>query len=142
MTKRNKVRNWEKFKSVKILEYRVFQIIKCVSNMTLIPLGSQVTRPKFFVESFCLKFSSQMNTIFFSSIRYHGSSSSIKCNVYHHVGEGRHTPVVFDKSRGPHASHYPSTPVTNKNTNYSYQPLSQSTGRVFFLKKNCNDIEV
>ena len=28
----------------------------------------------------------QHRKTFFSSIRYHGSSSSIKCHVYHHVG--------------------------------------------------------
>ena len=39
---------------------------------------------------------------FFSSIRYHGSSSSIKCHVYHHVGGGgrRHTPVVCNERGG------------------------------------------
>ena len=58
----------------------------------------------------------------FFSIRYHGSSSSIKCHVYHHVGGRRHTPVVCNESREPHTSHYPSRPVTQKQpTNYSYQ---------------------
>ena len=61
----------------------------------------------------------------FSSIRYHGSSSSIKFRVYHHVGGRRLTPVVCNESREPHTSHYPSRPVTKKKqpTNYSYQPL-------------------
>ena len=49
-----------------------------------------------------------------NSIRYHGSSSSIKCHVYHHVGGRRHTPVVCNESREPHTSHYTSRPVTNK----------------------------
>ena len=38
----------------------------------------------------------------------------------------------------PHTSHYPSRPVTKIPTNYSYQPLSQSSGRNF---KSCNDVE-
>ena len=55
--------------------------------------------------------------IFFSffplSIRYHGSSSSIKCHVYHHVGGRRHTPVVCNERRKP----IPVTiPVTKKTT--------------------------
>ena len=41
-------------------------------------------------------------------IRYHGSSSSIKCHVYHHFGGRRHTPVVCNESREPHTSHYTS----------------------------------
>ena len=44
----------------------------------------------------------------------HGSSSSIKCYVYHHVGEPRHTPVVCNENRGPHTSYYASGPVTKK----------------------------
>ena len=51
---------------------------------------------------------------YLNSIRYHGSSSSIKCHVYHHVGGRRHTPVVCNESREPHTSHYTSRPVTNK----------------------------
>ena len=51
------------------------------------------------------------------SIRYHGSSSSIKFHVYHHVGERRHTPVVCNERREPHTSHYPSRPVTKISTN-------------------------
>ena len=50
-----------------------------------------------------------------SSIRYHGSPSSIKCHVYHHVRGRRHTPAVCNRSREPHTSHYPSRPVTTKN---------------------------
>ena len=50
----------------------------------------------------------------FYSIRYHGSSSSIKCHVYHHVGGRRHTPVVCTESREDHSSPYPSRPVTKK----------------------------
>ena len=75
--------------------------------------------------------------IFFSayfSIRYHGSWSSIKCHVYHHVGGKRHTRVC-NENKEPHTSHYPSN-QKKQPTNYSYQPLSQSTGRIFF--KNCN----
>ena len=64
---------------------------------------------------------------FFSSIRSHGSSSSIKCHVYHHVGGRRHTPVVCNESREPHTSHYTSRPVTIK-TNYSNQPLCSRHG--------------
>ena len=41
---------------------------------------------------------------FFSSIRYHGSSS-IKCHVYHHVGGRRHTPVVCNESRQQYQPH-------------------------------------
>ena len=46
------------------------------------------------------------------STRYHGSSSSIKCHVYHHVVGRRHTPVVCNERREPHTSHNPSRPVT------------------------------
>ena len=46
---------------------------------------------------------------FFSSIIYHGSSSSIKCHVYHHVGGRRDTPVVCNESWDPHTSHYTSS---------------------------------
>ena len=68
----------------------------------------------------------ETDKIFFS-IRYHGSSSSIKCHVYHHV-RGRHTPVVRNESRGPHISHY----TSNKNTNKLLKPATmQSTGRIF-----------
>ena len=61
--------------------------------------------------------------VVFFLFRYHGSSSSIKYHVYHHVG-GRHTPAVCNESREAHTSHYPSRPVTKrkKPTNYSYQP--------------------
>ena len=55
----------------------------------------------------------QLIAIIFPSIGYHGSSSSIKCHVYHHVGGRRHTPMVCNERREPHTSHYPS----NKNTN-------------------------
>ena len=55
------------------------------------------------------------SVLFFSSIRYHGSSSSIKCHVYHHVERRRHTPVVCNESREPHASHNPSRPVAKRN---------------------------
>ena len=48
---------------------------------------------------------------FFSSIRYHGPSSSIKCHVYHLIGGRRHTRVVCNESREPHTSHYPSRPT-------------------------------
>ena len=80
--------------------------------------------------------------IFFSSsIRYHGSSSSIKCHVYHHVGGRRYTPVVCNESREPHTSHYTSRPVTIKTTNKLLKPATmQSTGRIFF--KSCYDIKV
>ena len=64
---------------------------------------------------------------FFSSIRYHGSSSSIKCHVNSHVGGGgiEDTPVVCNESRGPHTSHYPSRQVTKNNqqtTHTSHYP--------------------
>ena len=43
---------------------------------------------------------------FTPSIRYHGSSSSIKYHVYHHVGGRRHTPMVCNDGRKPHTSNY------------------------------------
>ena len=49
--------------------------------------------------------------IFFSSIRYHGSSSSIKCHVYHHFERRRHLPVVCNERREPHTSHYPNVNI-------------------------------
>ena len=75
----------------------------------------------------------QIITNFFSSIRYHGSSSSIKCHVYHHVGGRRHTPVVCNESRGPHTSHYTSRPFTKKKqpTDYSNQPLCSRPVEIF-----------
>ena len=54
----------------------------------------------------------------FPFIGYHGSSSSIKCHVYHPVG-GRHTPVVCDERREPHTSHYPSNKNTNQQTTHT-----------------------
>ena len=69
-----------------------------------------------------------------------GSSSSIKCHVYHHVGGRRHTPVVCNESREPHTSHYASTPVTKKQpTNYSNQPLCSRPAEFFY---SCFDIKV
>ena len=72
---------------------------------------------------------------FFFSIRYHGSSSSIKCHVYHHVGGRRHTPVVCNEKREPHTSHYTSRPVTKKKqpTNYSNQPLCSRPVKFFLF---------
>ena len=55
-----------------------------------------------------------ISSIHFFTIRYHGSSSSIKCHVCHHVGGRRHTPVVYDDSRKPHTSHFSSRPVATK----------------------------
>ena len=40
------------------------------------------------VNTICIVNSSEQ--VFFA-IRYHGSSSSIKCHMYHHVGGRRHT---------------------------------------------------
>ena len=78
--------------------------------------------------------------LIFFSIRYHGSSSPIKCQVYHHVGGRRHTPVVCNESREPHTSHYTSRPVSKKTTNKLLKPATmQSTGEIFF---NCFDIKV
>ena len=76
----------------------------------------------------------------FSTIRYLGFSSSIKCIVCHRVGGRRHTPVVCNERRKPQTSHYPSN---NKNqpTKYSHQPLTWSTGRKSF-EKSCNDQQV
>ena len=52
---------------------------------------------------------------FFLLLRYHRSSSSIKCHVYLHVGGRRHTPVVCNEKREPHTSHYTSRTITKKN---------------------------
>ena len=82
----------------------------------------------------------------FSSIRYHGFSSSTKCHVYHHVGGRRHTPVVCNERREPHTSHYPSRPVTKNNnqqithtSHYRSRPLEcfwkLQLYRGFFFKK-------
>ena len=77
----------------------------------------------------------------FLTIRYHASSSSIKCNVCHRVGERRHTPEVCS-DRKKQTNHYPKKPATQKEpTNYSYQPQSQSTDRKKF-QKSCYDIRV
>ena len=65
--------------------------------------------------SIFVKVCTPISIYFFSSIRYHGSSSSIKCHVYHHVGGRRHTPLVCNESREPHTSHYTSRPITKKN---------------------------
>ena len=67
---------------------------------------------------------------FFSFIRYHGSSSSIKCHVYHHVGGRRHTPVVCNEKRGPHTSHYTSN-KKKQPTDYSNQPLCSRPVEIF-----------
>ena len=78
---------------------------------------------------------------FFLSIRYHGSSSSIKCHVYHHVGGRRHTPVACNESREPHTSHYTSRPVTKKNNQQTTQTSHYTVDRWnFFL--SCFDIKV
>ena len=53
-----------------------------------------------------------------SDIKYHGSSSSIKCHVFHHVGGRRHTPVVCNESRNP----IPATiPVAKRNNQQTTQ---------------------
>ena len=52
------------------------------------------------------------------SIRYNGSSSTIKCRVYHHVG-GEDTHVVCNESREPHTSHYPSNKKNNQQTTHT-----------------------
>ena len=66
---------------------------------------------------------------FFFSIRYHRSSSSIKCHVYHHVGGRRHTPVVCNEKREPHTSHYTSRPVTKKNNQQTTQTSHYAVDR-------------
>ena len=48
----------------------------------------------------------------FFTIRYHESSSSTKFHVCHHVGQK--TPVVCNKKRKPHTSHYPRIPAKTK----------------------------
>ena len=57
---------------------------------------------------------------FFSfSIRYHGSSSSINCHVYHYVEVRRHAPVVCNERREPHTSHYPSNKNNKQQTTHT-----------------------
>ena len=82
--------------------------------------------------------STDCSTAIFSSIRYHGSSSSIKCNVYHHVGGGfrRHTPVVCNETREPHTRHYPSRPETkNKASQVGAISKAQKYSRNNYWKK-------
>ena len=55
--------------------------------------------------------------IIFSYIRYHGSSSSIKCNVYHHVGGGDDTyPWSATNVRNPILATIPVTKKNNQQT--------------------------
>ena len=65
----------------------------------------------------------------FFSIRYHRSSSSITCHMYHHVGGRRHTPVVCSDKREPHTSHYTSRPVTKKNNQQTTQTSHYAVDR-------------
>ena len=57
--------------------------------------------------------------ICFSSIRYHGSSSSIKCHLYPHVGGGEEKTHTRGVQREPHTSHYPSNKNTNQQTTHT-----------------------
>ena len=66
---------------------------------------------------------------FFFSIRYHGSSSSIKCHVYHHVGGEDTHPWCATKVGDPITA---TIPVTKKTTNRLLKPATMhSTGRIF-----------
>ena len=63
--------------------------------------------------------------ILFFTIRYHGSSSSIKCHVYHHIGGKDTHPRSATKGKKPYTSHYPSRSVTTKKT--TNKPLIPAT---------------
>ena len=56
-----------------------------------------------------MKFISDLNSYFLrlSDIMDHGSSTSIKCHVYHHVGGGQGTPVVRNEKSKPIAATIP-----------------------------------
>ena len=107
------LRNVQKTKNVtKCLAHLLYDSVASLKNIVLI------NHPSLFI--MCLSPGQATKNLrnlimqpFFSSIRYHGSSSSIKCHVYHHVGGGerRHTPVVWNESRETHTSHYTSRPV-------------------------------
>ena len=79
------------------------------------------------------------NFVFFT-IRYHGSLSSIKFHVCHHVGGRTHTPVVCDQRWKLHSSHYPSRPVKTKN-NQETTHSSHYPSRLVKAKTTiCNEV--
>ena len=114
---------------LKILPFSNYSIIKCQGDSFIYNLIVLCLFIRFDVFYYCiicifLFSSTYFSHSFFSTIRYNGSSSSIKCHGYHHVGGKRHIPVVCNESKEPHTSHYPSRPVSKKTTNKLLTPAT------------------
>ena len=93
------------------------------------------TKVFLFSFAFCILFSSFFFVYWKSSSNpNHGSSSSVQCHVYHHVGGRRHTPVVCNESREPHTIHYSSGPVTKNSQKTTHTNHYPSRLVEFFLK--------